>query len=491
MSEANTKANENANANVSENQNKPSGTSRNPRPSKNTKAPRQAKKNKRISLYVTLVAVCAVVGLIIALIKFFGTEKTKRNASITIEFTYEGAARNLTPDGVKFSINDIMADSIIEIGLASVDMLEKYSVEDIRNSMTVSGQYPSDVISQLKDYDSLYDFSESRTITLNDYYPTIYQLQLYDDFDPGVSESTMRKIVKAIAENYRGYFINRYRHALYTQNLDNILILGNYDFSQRIKVLKYRMNLLEQYAGELYKADTNYKYNGMSFNDLLLKCRSLKNDTLGNMEATIMIEVLSTNANRLKNQYLYEIQLLENEKTYKETCLSDLNSLIEIYQTDGILYIPSGDSVVKVDSNSKETYEMLMARKKNISERLVAIDADVSRYKGYLEDMGSASYMSSTRSNSITEQINNINERLGELENTFKEMLGDYNSIIVDDNTVLVDSPRSNSASLFSGSFILMVIKCAGPFCIIALVICLLHATVFEIRRYRKNELAG
>ena len=455
---------------------------------KPSKAEKPVKRNKRFTLYVTLFLAAAALGFIIAVVKFFGTEKAKRNASITIEFTYEGAAQNLTPSGEQFSINGVFNDEIISAALQSAELSNKYKVDDIKNSLTVSGQYPGDVIDQIKDYDSLYDFNESRRITLDNYYPTIYQLKLNDDFDPGASDTTMRKIVKSIAEVYRNYFINRYRYTYDIEKFDNMLVLDNYDFSQRVKILRYRMDMLEKYASEIYALNTNYRFNGLSFNDLLLKCRALENDSLDNAEATVMTDVLSVSATRLKNQYQYEIKLLENEKAYKTTELEDLSALIDLYQTDGTLYIPSGDSVVKLDSNSKDTYESLMSKKKEISTRLVNIESDIDRYNGYLEDLNSTTYVSSTKTTVVSEKLASIDEKLKDLESALRIMLAGYNSTIVDESSVLLDSAVSTGAKLFSGSFILTLIKCAGPFCVIVLIICFLHAALFEIKRYRKNQ---
>lgn len=451
---------------------------------------RPVKKNKRFALYLFLLFLAGIIGFVIALIKFFGPEKTRRNTSLTIEFTYEGAAQNLTPSGEKFSINDIMDDDIIAEALSSLNMSEKYTVQSIKDSLDINGQYPGDVIKQIKDFDSLYDFSESRLITLSDYYPTIYKLKLYDDFDPNVSDSHMKKIVKAIADTYKKYFINRYRYTFNVESLDRMLLLDNYDFSQRVKALKYRMNQLEKYAGEIYKLNTNFRHNGMTFKDLQLKCKALRNDSLSNVEATVMIEVLSISAVRLKNQYQYEIKLLENEKKYKTASLEDINSLIEIYQTDGILYIPSGNDVITVDSNSKQTYEKLIDKKKSIQARMVVIDSDIDRYRGYISDMNTAAYMTSSKSAAVTEKINEIDGKLDEIENIFREMLAYYNNTIIEENSIVLEAVKVNGSKLLSSSFILMFIKCAGPLCLIMLIICLLHAALFEIRRYRKNNLS-
>ena len=242
---------------------------------------KQTKSN--IKKYILLVVAVGIIGIIIAAVKYFGKDKIKRNSSISIEFTYDGAAQNLTPSGEQFSISGLTDDKIIAEALEIEGLSDKYTTDAIRNSMTVSGQYPSDVINQIKDYDSLYDFSESRMVTLNDYYPTIYSIKLYDDFDANISDSAMNKLLNTIVECYKKYFINKYIYAYDATGFESLMELDKYDFSQRVKVLNYRMNLIEKYAGEMYSLNTNFKSKGMSFNDLLLKSRTLKNDSLSNV----------------------------------------------------------------------------------------------------------------------------------------------------------------------------------------------------------------
>ncbi len=451
---------------------------------------KQTKSN--IKKYILLVVAVGIIGIIIAAVKYFGKDKIKRNSSISIEFTYDGAAQNLTPSGEQFSISGITDDKIIAEALEIEGLSDKYTTDAIRNSMTVSGEYPSDVINQIKDYDSLYDFSESRMVTLNDYYPTIYSIKLYDDFDENISDSAMNKLLSTIVECYKKYFINKYIYAYDSTGFENLMELDKYDFSQRVKVLNYRMNMIEKYAGEMYALNTNFKSKSMSFNDLLLKSRTLRNDSLSNVEATVMTDVLTNSAERLKNQYEYEIKLLENEKTYKTSGLEDIVALIDKYEMDADLYIAANESMVKVDSNSQKTYEELTTQKREISERLVNIDSDIEKYRSYLADLNKASYnpyTSKTKNEEISGKLEKIEEKLKDIEATFKEMMEAYNRTVIDEDSVIIDSARSYSTKLLSGGFIVMAVKCAGPLCIIVLVICALHAAWTERKKYITEQI--
>ncbi|MBR4345170.1 MAG: hypothetical protein IKP88_21100 [Lachnospiraceae bacterium] len=452
--------------------------------SKKIKKPR----TNRLLSYLLIVCIAGVIGGIIACIRFFGPDKIKRNAAVNIEFTYDGAAKNLTPSGEKFSINAILGEDVIKAALERAGMSERYTVEAIKDSLVVSGSYPGDIINKIKDYDSLYNFSESRSVSIDDYYPTIYTISLYDDFDSNVSKADLNNLVKAIADQFKEYFTGEYIYAFDMQTIDNLMVLDKYDYSQRVKILKLRLQLVEKYSLEMYNLDTNFRQNGKSFNDVMLKCKEIENDSLNKAEASIMMDVLTVSSVRLRNQYEYEKKLLENEKMYKQANLDEINKLIEEYQVDSILYIPAaGDAFVKVDSNSKETYETLIDKKREISDRIVEIDSEISRFDLYLQDIKKVTYSSSSKNKKIAEELDNINQKVIEQENAFKSMSTAYNNTIISEDSVMIDNQKYYDSNILSGSFAIELIKCAGPICVLALILCCLHSALFEIKALKKK----
>lgn len=443
---------------------------------------------KRYRIYITAIIIAGIIGFIIALIKFYGPEKIQRNASIAIEFTYDGASKNLTPSGEQFSIDDIYKDRVLNAALEEAGLADRYTPDDIKNSLVINGSYPSDVIEQIKEYDSLYNFSESRSVSIDNYYPTIYGISLYDDFDSSISDDALNNLVKAIANQYKIFFRNEYIYAYDESSEDELLIVSKYDYTQRVKILKQRLRFLEDYSKEMFELDTSFRIDGKSFNDIMLKCREIENDSLSKAEASIMMDVLTTSSSRLKNQYEYEIKLLENEKTYKTVNLEEINSLIESYETDSILYITAGDSMVKVDSNSKETYETLTDTKRELSDRLVVIDSEITKYTEYLNDLKKSIYSSSSKGKQIAEELKVIEGLVNEQRDVFKSMTEAYNAKIISEDAVLVENNRLNVAKLLSGNFIKMAVKCAAPICIVVMILCCLHAAVIENRKFKKEQ---
>ena len=443
---------------------------------------------KRYLRYLSLIVIAGIIGVIIALVKYFGPDKIKRNSSVTIQFTYDGAAKNQTPTGEKFSIDGIKSDQVLNDAIASVGLASKYTADALRSSIVVKGQYPADVIDKIKDFNSLYNFGESRDVSINNYYPTTYSIVLYDDFDPSVSSSDMEKLIKAIGETYRNYFINNYIYSYNPEKIQEMLVLDNYDFAYRIRIIKLHLQEIKNYASEMYEKDKAFRSGSQSFNDIVIKCRNLENDAIGNIEAAVMTDVLSVSAARLRNQYEYEIKILENEKAHKNANLEELDGLINSYELDGIMYLGSGDAMVKVERNSKETYEKLVDMKKELTERIVEIDSEIEKYKSFITDMDAASLSTEAKKTLVSGQIQNAYDKTVEIEKLFSDMIADYNATLVAEESVNVKENRFVSGKIFSAGFILMAVKCAAPLCIIVMIICSFHAFLVERKKYAKRN---
>ncbi|MBO4421239.1 MAG: hypothetical protein J5783_05375, partial [Lachnospiraceae bacterium] len=271
----------------------------------------------------------------------------------------------------------------------------------------------------------------------------------------------------------------------------NMLTIDNYDFAYRIRIIKLHLQEIKNYASEMYEKDKAFKSGSLSFNDIVIKCRNLENDAISNIEAAVMTDVLSVSATRLRNQYEYEIKTLENEKQYKNTNLEEINGLIDSYQLDGIMYLGSGDAMVKVERNSKKTYEELVDQKKELTERIVEIDSEIDKYKSFINDMNDAAFSTDAKKKLITEQIQAAYDKTVEIEKLFADMIADYNATLVAEESVNVKENRFVSGKLFSTGFIATAIKCAAPLCIIVMILCALHAFLVERKKYKKEVQAA
>lgn len=467
-------------------ENKVQDTEKTVTPVKNEKNTKKSSRKKLpfIKLMIIAVVFVGVIGVIIALVKFNDKDIQSRYATTTIEFNYDGATMNKTPSGENFSIAYMIDEKNIESALKKLGLDGKYSTEAIQKSIEISASYPDNIIGKIKQYNSLFDFNSSREVSVNQYYPTVYSITLFDDFDSSVSQSDLSAISSELVNCYKEYFVNKYVNVFDMTEYDDMFKLDGYDYAQRVKVLSFRADMIMEYASELYAADSGFLYNNMSFNDMFVRCSDLKNNSLTKVDALVTMNSLSTNKERLKNQYEYEIQLLTNELNNKNVLLTELDSLVENYETDDILYISAGENVTKIDSNSTVTYEALMDQRNEITDRITEINSELDKYNTYLQDLTGGSTVT-TLNTDVSGKISDVAAQLSELEVMFKSMILEYNRKLNLDENISVGDTGYVAPKLVSGSFIVMCIKCAGPLCMLVMLIFSILGLIFECKKYK------
>ena len=110
------------------------------------------------------------------------TDRT--SASFSIQFTFDGAASSLAPSGKIFDLKELYLDDVLNEALKNAGMENRYTADMLRSNLEISGNYPKDIAAQLTNYESLLDFQANRAFSINSYYPTLFDVYLYHDFDP-------------------------------------------------------------------------------------------------------------------------------------------------------------------------------------------------------------------------------------------------------------------------------------------------------------------
>lgn len=430
--------------------------------------------------YLFFLIVVAVIGIAVSTVTYFKKNQNTRNSSVTIEFAYDGAAKQLTTSGERLSVDEIKNADILTKAIEKAGLSDRYTAEQIRDSVVISGSYPKDVIRELQSYQSLYDFSGSTRVSLDDYHPTRYVVRLYDSFDRNVAKNELTALVNAIADTYKEYFLGKYIYAFDMSAIDSIMVSEDADYANQLEIAALRIDLMSEYVKKMYSLDTSFRFGGKSFNDLSIKCGALKND-LDKIEGIVVTEAVTTSLERTRDRYRYESKVLQTEKKNKTECIEKLDALIERYQTDNVLYIASGNQILKVDSNSKDTYEKLVDKKRELSDRIIEIDTLLGDYTYYLNAYTKETPASKELQTSVADKIQTLNDSIIKLEGDIEDLSSAYNERLTGSDALSVSNLSLNAASVLSLGFIVNCIKVCAPIGIAALVIICLHAFFYEI----------
>ena len=213
----------------------------------------------------------------------------------------------------------------------------------------------------------------------------------------------------------------------------------------------------------------------------------------------------------------FEIRSLNNQLEKQTQELAKLDKLIDSYEKNEIIYLSTTDALTKIDGNSSETYDTLIARRKDVADGITDINYQIATYKLLLsdlvteetpepeqtasqpsddetaagdegtssaetvaamtdEELAAAAAEAELATNARREQLEaRINALLSESDailSDFKAMIEAYNSEKINDLTVAVTQFKYYAPRLLSGSFIKQAIKTAGPIVALGFMVC-------------------
>ena len=199
---------------------------------------------------ITLVA-CGLAGLLLAVI-LFNANPERTGVTSSIEFSFEGAAEGLAPNGIRFDMSALTSDEVLNAALEDAGLAGRYTAEQIRGNILVSGVYPKDIVKQMTGYESVLTGNAGKVASA-DYHATLYNVALYNDFDKNVSRKDLESLLAAVMSEFRARFEQTY--AVFLSEDSRIGSLASYDYPQQLELLDGIATRYEEYALQMYEAE--------------------------------------------------------------------------------------------------------------------------------------------------------------------------------------------------------------------------------------------
>ena len=465
------------------------------------------KKTHLLRNCIIIMLLFGIGGLILTYTQYFGNPNPTA-ATATIEFTFEGAADGLAPNGTLFNLSGITSEDVLAPALKECGLEETYTVEQLQKNLVARGVYPDNYTSMVSSYDSLLNFTTNHEARISNYHATTYSVELYNDFDKTISKNQLETLLKAIVSSYKAYFAKAYANGL---SRDDLAQLSNYDYPQQLDIMETYFNTMSAYAQEMYARRPAFIYEGEGFNDINVRLDSLVNSDIARLKADMTLNAVTRESDRLKSQYTFEISDLQNQQNSQKACLAQLEALINSYEKNGVVYVNSGDNVTKIENNTGATYDTLVSQRKDVSDNIATIGAQIVTYQQLLADLtdgaeselqtdseafdadGEAAValteserasMSAAQSAALESSIDALVTKSNAVMDDFEVMLKAFNQQEINDQTVTVTKYRYVAPQVLSSAFVVAAIKTAGPICAIGFMLCLIM-----IIHIRKREM--
>lgn len=453
---------------------------------------------KKHWLKITLVVfvVCSIVGLILAVV-LFNQNPGRTYASASLQFSFNGAGEGKAPNGYPFNVNGIFSDEVLTNALETSGLTGTYTADQIRENLTITGVYPEDIVRRMTEYTSLLDADTDQQASMADYHATQYSVVLHHDFDPKISGDQLKTLLNNTLEAYRAYFIKTCAFSL--QKTDPIEDLEEYDYTQQLQAIREAADQQSRFAQEMVNQAQNFRKDRKGFDDIVISYANLESD-IDRLYASITLNTVSKDRDRLQKQYEMELRTLNSERESNQEELSRIEGLVSSYEKNGIIYVSTTGALRQVSSNASDTYDKLVIKRKELTDNIATINADIARYQALLDDMTNemVGSLKTQKTESAAEEVEEVStsaelteEEINQLAviaekqiealtakkarvtSDFNAMLNAYAQQEINESTVMVSGLKYKAPSLLSGAFIVKAIKTAGPICVAGMIICL------------------
>lgn len=446
---------------------------------------------------IVLIA-CGLVGTVLAAILFF-SDGERTSASAFIQFSFDGAAEGKGPNGYPFDVSGFTTDEVLDAALAEAGLTGTYTAEQLRDNLTVTGVYPEKIVEQMTKYVSLLDKNADSQAAVTDYRATQYSVTLYNDFDRNISSAKLTELVNCIMKAYRAYFIKTCTAGLETEEI--ITNLSEYDYAQQLEAIAESSEQLNKYAGEMAALAPDFMVAKKGFTDIMARYQNLKSD-IDRLTATVTFNVVSKDKDRLQKRYEMEIRTQQYQLDSLTEELTLVEEQVNAYDKDGIIYVSAGGGLKTVGSDETGTYDKLVEKRKELTDKISSIRAKIALYQGRLDDMtggdpgvitgeedvAAAEPMTEAEKQAlqadVEAKIQALVTKKDGITADFVAMMDAYTTQEVNERTVSATAAKYETPKILSGAFVVKTIKTAGPICAVGFIVCMVLLVISR----RKEE---
>ena len=443
-------------------------------------------KNKHIWIPAFVFIGAAVVSLVYSVIDYKTVNKSLAYSSETIQFNYDGASDGKDPNGNSFNPTNFLSDDVIASALAKNNL--NYKVEDVRPYISMRNVVPKNIVEEINSYEKIIDGGDSREITSKDYHPVRYSFVVYQDMNTKLSAKALNEFTKTLADEYCDKFYKTYKKTFAKDAYATLFDVEGYDYTYQNQIFITRFNVLLDYAKSVYQEHDKFvDKDGKSFKDLYLKAEQLINSDADRINKLIVLNALSNDIDKLKDYYTYLKEQLTKEKAKYEADRDAIADQITTYVANNPnkeLVVASTEGVIRVDSNTTETYNALMAKQVSINNTITSLTRQIQECDDALTKLNSASSDPTIKA-TVESLLTKLSNDYQDLEDALLAMIEVYNDTYVKDGIVSKSAVRYNSASLISSGFIVHAIKKSAP---IMLTTMLGIAIFYLVRAIRKEK---
>ncbi|MBO7376197.1 MAG: hypothetical protein J6V01_03740 [Clostridia bacterium] len=415
--------------------------------------------NMRLSGKTRIAVIAAAAVLVFCFIlsvALFYSGPTRDYATASLTLNYDGINNGLDPYRQALNLSSFVTEDLVAEALGNLDMRDKYKAEDVLNNLTLSGNTSNNTVERILNETSS-GVTTSKPDSTTGYHPSTFTVRLWRDFDKGISARKLRALLGEIVRLLSEKFVKTYSRTLDSSLLGGLVSNTTHEYLHRLEVDCDVIDSIYSYSSFLAETYPYYSYEGSNYQTIAKKCSNLITDKADRMRSSITVNGLTNNAAWMPDYYRYNILLLGYTLDTLNVDLKTVEDQIAAFELDSSIYMSSGDSVIKVESKSKETYESLVERRLSINSEIASVTSDIEYFTQRLQKL-QTSNSSTELYAALRSDFETLESKIAEISSEFNKMMEAQNAELAGD-MVTVSDVKTHFRSVFSLSFIVFAAK--------------------------------
>ncbi|MDE6672753.1 MAG: lipopolysaccharide biosynthesis protein [Ruminococcus sp.] len=414
---------------------------------------RKLKKYVLIWLVVAVIVFVAILGN-----TALNTVHRKPALRALVSFTFDGIEKGLDPAGQDFNKEMIRNPIVIERALTSLDMpLDQ--LDNIRNSITITGQIPADAMDKILTYKNVYENANSNNLQAAQamlsvpYFATEYVVT-FNYSGTSLGRNNAVEVINTILEEFKSYFFDIYGYNESLGNSVSALDISSYDYSEAIEVLDNSLDTMSKYLKQLSKDDkTRFRSSvtGYTFDDLYEAIETIRSIDLDKVSSYVNVNNLTKDRDSSIAYYEYRINTLTRRKTSIEEQLVSVRDSIRSYEKDQIIIFGNGtDGTDTQSTQTSQQYDDMIAQKLELTNDLATTKQNINYYterRDALKEFADNDTNNQKKLDQVDKQLEDVNKKITETIENVKLTADDYYENVTFQNAYNVLVPASTSMS--------------------------------------------
>ncbi len=417
-----------------------------------------------------------VLSAVICTVLFFlyGFLHTLFSTSMVVSFIYPSSEKGQYPDMTRLNIYDFISDEVLEgaVMLYNDEMGTELEPSDIKGSIVVN-EYVSSTLAEkvqtarLNGEDYFY-FANEFTITCN-------PMRKWNSSDfihlfgliPNINSKIMSE---KLYQSYSEYFMNSHTEMNIIPRLATEIDYTNYDYLEIASVFESKINMYIDYLEAKNQENGSFmsKTTGMTFNDLIVELKNLKNLKIENLKGFISASKIAKNTETYINKLRAENENLtltynkyQGEADVARMAMTAYDHTFE----ENIVITGMNDEIGLYQARPKTAYDTITKRALNYGVKATSILKDIEENNRIINI-----YSTTMLDPAESERLHNvINSMISEIDASCAVLTENANKTVEDFLNEKSNDYLRRSVSKKNYLSLNTIVMCAAIFIIVAI----------------------